>query len=127
MIDLISRQAAIDAIDEMDIEYYVSPHLKDERTEEQKRKDWFDMCNVLIQQKIKGLPSVQPQRWIPVSEKLPNESDGKVLITVSGKVETGKYSEYSTTWFVGTMAGVGGDEPIAWMPLPEAYKGGQDD
>lgn len=63
------------------------------------------------------------QGWIPVTERLPKESDGKVLITVSGKVETGQYSEFSTTWFIGDMNGVGGDDPIAWMPLPEPWRG----
>lgn len=63
------------------------------------------------------------QGWIPVTERLPKESDGKVLITVSGKVETGEYSEFSTTWFKGDMNGVGGDDPIAWMPLPEPWRG----
>jgi hypothetical protein len=62
-------------------------------------------------------------RWISVTERLPKESDGKVLITVSGEVETGKYSEFSKTWFIGVLNGVSGDAPIAWMPLPEPWNG----
>lgn len=70
---------------------------------------------------IKAIPSTEP-KWIPVSEKLPKESDGTVLITVNGKVKTGRYSEFSNTWYKGDMCGVGGDDPIAWMPLPKPYE-----
>lgn len=63
-----------------------------------------------------------PNKWIPVSERLPKESDGIVLITVSGEVKTGQYSEFSNTWYKGDMCGVGGDDPIAWMPLPKLYE-----
>lgn len=71
----------------------------------------------------KALPPVTPtQSWIPVSERLPKESDGAVLITVNGEVNTGRYSEFSNTWYKGDMRGVGGDDPIAWQPLPQPYE-----
>ena len=62
--------------------------------------------------------------WIPCTEKLPCEKYGKVLISMpNGEVRTGQYSEYGNgQWFKGDMCGVGGDDPIAWMPLPEPYK-----
>ena len=59
--------------------------------------------------------------WIFCSGKLPKETDGKVLICMpDGEVMTGKYSEYDERWYKGDMCGIGGTEPIAWMPLPEA-------
>lgn len=69
------------------------------------------------------LPVIPKQRWIPVSERLPKELDGTVLITVNGEVKTGQYSEFNNTWYKGDMGGVGGDDPIAWMPLPAPYEG----
>lgn len=73
---------------------------------------------------IKKLPPVTPtQKWIPVSKVLPKESDGVVLITVNGEVITGRYSEFNNTWYKGDMRSVGGDNPIAWMPLPKPYEG----
>lgn len=61
--------------------------------------------------------------WIPCTEKLPCEKDGTVLISMpNGEVMTGKHSEFGNVWFKGDMCGVGGDDPVAWMPLPEAYK-----
>lgn len=72
---------------------------------------------------IDELPSVTPtQSWIPVSERLPKESDGAVLITVNGEVKTGRYSEFSNTWYKGDMRGVGGDNPTAWQPIPKPYE-----
>ena len=76
--------------------------------------------------------------WIPVTVRLPKEKDGKVLICmpdkfphnqnqpfpgceVSQRVTTGKYSEFSKRWYIGDMCGVGGDDPIAWMPLPKPH------
>ena len=70
---------------------------------------------------------VNPQEpktgWIPVSERLPKDKDGSVLVTMPDKkVTTARYSEFSDKWYVGDMMGVGGPGPIAWMPLPEPYK-----
>ena len=63
--------------------------------------------------------------WIPCSDKLPCEKDGKVLISMpNGEVETGRYSEFSKIWFKGDMCGVGGADPVAWMYFPEPYKEG---
>lgn len=53
-------------------------------------------------------------RWVPVTERLPQE-DGRYLIT--GKRGTVYSLEYEDEqWY-------GGIQPIAWMPLPESYKG----
>lgn len=62
--------------------------------------------------------------WIPVIEKLPSEKDGQVLVTKCSEVRIATYSEFSDTWYVGEMCAVGGEDPIAWRPLPKPYKGG---
>ena len=60
---------------------------------------------------------VEP-RWIPVTERLPEE-DGRYLIT--GKRGTVYSIEYEDgRWY-------GGIQPIAWMPLPTPYKGGEEE
>ena len=62
-------------------------------------------------------------RWIPVSERLPEEKDGSVFVKMPDrKVRIARYSEFNDTWYVGDMMGVGGPEPIAWMPLSESYE-----
>lgn len=56
--------------------------------------------------------------WIPVTERLPEE-DGRYLIT--GKRGTVYSIEYEDgRWY-------GGIQPIAWMPLPTPYKGGEEE
>lgn len=79
------------------------------------------------------------QQWISVKDRLPTESNGTVLICYPNKapfnlmepyinakhdcrVATGCYSQHSHTWYHGDMRGVGGADPIAWMPLPEPPK-----
>ena len=77
--------------------------------------------------------------WVSVKDRLPTESDGTVLVCYPNqapynlmephvnakhdrRVATGCYSQYSSTWYHGDMRGVGGADPIAWMPLPEPMK-----
>lgn len=92
--DLISRQAAIEAI-----------------------YDNKDRLN--IAQAIRELPSVNPQepKWIPVSERLPEES-GEYLITIKDRTYRGISWFYSSDkkWSYRNA------EIIAWMPLPKPYE-----
>ena len=70
----------------------------------------------------------QEPKWIPVSERLPKEKDGAVLVTMpDNTIKTARCSEFSGEWYVGDMMGVGGPDPLAWMPLPEPYKAGRED
>lgn len=62
--------------------------------------------------------------WIPVSERLP-ENNGCMLVTIDDAIEFGKYEDGEWSiwvcehWDEWDAKGV-----IAWMPLPEPYKGG---
>lgn len=67
------------------------------------------------------------QRWIPCSERLP-ENDKRVLATTAwGEVTIAEriYPPINDTcWFIhdgNTNATI--DDVVAWMPLPESYKG----
>lgn len=68
------------------------------------------------------MKEIRTEPWISCSEKLPKEKDGRVLITLEGKVTTAIYSEFSNTWYIGDMCGVSDEIPTAWMPLPEPYR-----
>ena len=108
MHDLISRQAAIDAI--LHNQEVYSNNFGN---------DPIDKYTIAIidndAQTIAQLPSAQ--RWIPASERLP-EKDGYYLTT------TMYYQVHRDYW--------NGDNwdrtemVIAWMPLPEPYKGEQE-
>ena len=90
MVDLIERQAAIDALG----------------------KDVMGGLN--YKRILNSLPSAQPeQRWIPVSERLP-EKNGDYLVTGrKGAVSKRKYD--NGRWY-------GGWDVLAWQPLPEPYR-----
>ena len=115
MDDLISRQAAIDALSQYPFEKVVN-------------------CVSIIEE----LPSAQPdQRWIPCSERLPEKS-GRYLVTrgsnVCGslwnRVYILNYSDLmglkkEKIWWSGNVGKSDFekyDDVLAWMPLPEPYK-----
>ena len=135
--DCISREAAIDALDEQ-IEqcnkalcsFDISP--KDEYAIKVERASLE-----AYKEQLENMPSAQSeQRWIPVTERL-TENDNEVLITVWDaeddyvEVYKGFYQEHEwwTQWCHGCSKIK--DEPcgenivIAWMPLPEPYRGGE--
>lgn len=78
----------------------------------------------------------EPDDWIKCSERLPEESDGTVLVCFpdefpysnkepyvnakhNQRVRTASYSQFSNTWYIGNFSAIGEVRPIAWMPLPE--------
>lgn len=69
--------------------------------------------------------------WIPVEERLPEEDERVMISTKNGVVKEGTYTErYGYTMRKGfftencfeDLQGV-----TAWQPLPEPYKGGQNE
>ena len=104
MDDLISRQAAIDAVIKRDAN-----------------------CGIDSAEVLKDLPSAQ--QWIPCSERLPEEN-GQYLITVKYEhVDDYEdiYSEHGEwvdgKWDMFLFGHCGKVENIiAWMPLPSPYE-----
>lgn len=104
-MDLISRQAAIDEL------------------------EWGawgkEYDKVLAKAMLESLPSVQQeQRWIPVSEMLP-ETDGYYLVTKKTFGWNGEqYEDIDIAWYGRKNGWLKADNCIAWIPLPEPYEGG---
>ena len=124
--DTISRQAAIDTLD--------------------KRFDSIPMEQtteiLLLRRDLRNLPPAQPeQRWIPVSERLPDKDGDYLVCFDEGYREDYSLDEIGIAPFEIDCEGFGiwqeefdrytlgslGSEwveikVIAWMPLPEPYK-----
>ena len=117
-MDLIERQAAIRWV-KTECNPYGKPTLD---YESGKR----------VMKHLELMPSAQPeQRWITCSERLPEE-DGQYLITVKYKHVNDSYEDvyaehgewYDGRWDMFCFGHCGEVEDIiAWMPLPEPYKG----
>lgn len=80
--------------------------------------DDYDERVKIWTERFSGIPSAEPERkWIPVTEALPQNYQQTICIDSRGKMMIGTYGEYGWT-FPCYM-----NEPVAWMPLPEAWRG----
>ena len=127
-MDTISRAAAIDAL-RMDID--IIPYAK--------AREYARAVIETVYNRLEELPSVQ--QWIPCSERLPKE-DGRYLITEKYLFGDHLYvgiANYGVPmmpmnkgrgrgWFITDSEGdyyCDMNYVLAWMPLPESYKGEQ--
>ena len=104
-VDLIDRQAAIDAIS---CDIIVTGR---------QNAELVAATIGTFADRIKALPSAQPeQQWIPCSERLPEEGGYYLTTTMYQEVYCDYWNgdNYDRTEMV-----------IAWMPLPEPWKGEQ--
>ena len=118
MSDLIERQDVLNVLRNLAFDHtfqYGEYYGEDERQ--------FTIINAgKAIDAIESLPSTEIEwKWIPVSERLP-EVGQRVLITHKGGVSFGWYN--GSYWERGAPTN---HRPlqtvIAWMPLPESYKG----
>lgn len=120
--DLIDRQAVIEKMRNRKklfcknkIEFMALS--KDEKA----RVDEIDNCIA----DLVNAPSAEPEpKWIPVSERLPEEKEMVLITNNKGHVRCGQYQgtfddkNYRWWWKHNTL-----EEVIAWMPLPEPWRG----
>lgn len=98
----------------------------EEDSEEQK---WDDGCWIrykMFERNIDSMPAADIPRWIPVTERLPEER-GTYLVTVND----GGIRVAIAQWWYDVDDGEGyfvcddcyAEDIVAWMPLPESYRG----
>lgn len=108
MNDLISRQDAIDLV--IDMEFM------------------NNTAKGILRGRLRKLPSAQPeQRWIPCSERLPEEGVS-VLISVGGVYSAEGCLRWDKDWNQFRWSAIQDKEVVdAWMPLPEPFKRDRND
>ena len=81
---------------------------------------------------LEDVPTIEERKWIPCSERLPEEEEDS-LITDGESMAVGYYRQDAKAWDSADFGwienrekGYGINEVIAWMPLPEPYKGEQE-
>lgn len=112
MNDLIRRQEAIDELE---------------------NRVYANRCNTAVVSELNRsigyilkLPTAQPdeQRWIPVTERLPEEETDVLVCNANGEIQisSGSYSTEMKDYFIWYTTGWRFGKVIAWMPLPKPYK-----
>ncbi len=122
MSDLIKREDAIKAIEDRRCWLTLASQHGD-----MGRVLW-DEYYIKFEDAIEALLLIQsadrPQEWIPCSERLPKENT-EVLMSLEWGIDIGEcrngdwHSEWINHYDDGNV--------LAWMPLPEAWKGADDE
>lgn len=147
MDDLISRQAAIDAVKK---NTFRLTFAEEQNCEGHVAWSANAVYSDVMEGALLELPSAQPeQRWIPCSERLPEDLEPVNITWVNHEPEpyyhdiknknfvaTGIHYRGQWYWYSTTCADYLGEygsndidlvddaiEIVAWMPLPESYRG----
>lgn len=103
---------------------------------------FYELPNIAVsRENFEKMRPVEPERWIPCSERLPEERDAGILkklgtnkrsdyvlitVDVKGERMTSVGCTYDGIWNWDKKYAFPNYEAIAWMPLPEPYKGEQE-
>ena len=123
MDDLISRQAAIDAIEGVDWYHINKNGEMVHGANDNDHQAWYKAED--IYKAVESVPSAQ--RWIPCSERLPEPG---VYVLVDGADIPGgdRFPLIDKICDDGEWLNCDGSEwsAVAWMPIPEPWKGERD-
>ena len=83
-------------------------------------------CGILAVRKedIDAMPTIEPQRWIPVTERLPEETATYICTCFDGIANRVTFINFQKRYASWNLTGQRAYwKVIAWQPLPEPWKG----
>ena len=126
MSDLISRADAIDAVAEMMLTEALADYPLVTSAD---KPDYIKLAAELFE----DVPSADRPRWIPCSERLPEERKSYWVCTDNGEQFACRWTDAnpfwegdSTTWHWNIYDIPPHSEVIAWMELPKPYGGDEE-
>lgn len=90
-------------------------------------REYHNLSPAYVRALIDEQPTINPMKWIPVTERLPDLWDERYLVSLAwGGVGV---MEYKSTGFhnYGSFSPVPIKTVTAWMPLPMPWKGEEDE
>ena len=94
---------------------------------------WWTGTAQDVEELLNSLQSTQPKpktgKWIPVSERLPEDEQEILFSTKTGRVHSGKYhdDDSANQWYsYRDKARAWNNVVNAWMPLPDPWKEDKD-
>lgn len=85
--------------------------FKEQEIKEKAKADFLNLC-----------ASEDPERWIPVSERVPKKGVDVLATTLWGAITIAEMFS-ANDWLIHEGAtNDGADDIVAWMPLPEPYR-----
>ena len=103
----------------------VGRHVVFEQINNWSKDEFLRVTNPLhyLRKRIDSLQPVTPQmnRWIPVSEKLPEDGKRVIWCFKDGAINIERYKCDAIDHFYPQQGQHGLEEAVAWMPLPEPY------
>lgn len=86
------------------------------------KADYSEEVEEALEMAIKALE--REPKWIPVTERLPEEGLTVLILAENGHIEFGQRDENKWEWLAESIADywTEAEEVIAWQPLPEPYE-----
>lgn len=72
------------------------------------------------------LEGISEEKWIPTSERLPEDGTWNIWQSTTGALSIERYKEDAYNHFYPSGRFFSLEDAVAWMPLPERYKESED-
>lgn len=108
---------------------YMRKALEETRDYYPDKGEWAEAITEQFCEDIDDQPTVEPQRWIPCSERLPEKAEGRYWVCTNTGYQCqcrwtddvyGLGSNGEWAWKIFDIPQY--SHVVAWMPLPEPYK-----